>query len=286
VATPKTTRASSPKRRSPSAEWLVQNRDSWNERVPIHVASAFYHVEGFKAGRSALRAYELEDVGPVRGKELLHLQCHFGMDALSWAKRGARVTGLDFSAPAIAAARRLADAMGVRATFLVANVYDAPKVLRRRFDVVYTGRGALCWLPDVPRWAAVVARLLRPGGLFYLTEFHPAEWMFAEGSLEVKYDYFTPRDGFPYAQRGSYAEPAAPTTHNETVQWNHGLGEVVTALIEAGLDIQLVREDHATDYRRWPFLVRGTDGRWRMPEGRPSLPLMYVIRAVKPRRRR
>jgi SAM-dependent methyltransferase len=178
VATPKRRR----KRPSPGAAWLANNRDSWNERVPIHVASAFYDVDGFKAGRAELYAYELRDVGSVRGKDLVHLQCHFGLDTLSWAKRGARVTGVDFSAPAIEAATRLAGEMGVRAKFVVANVYDAPAVLRRRFDVVYTGRGALSWLPDVRRWAAVVARLLRPGGLFYLTEFHPAEWMFTFGT--------------------------------------------------------------------------------------------------------
>ena len=277
-----TRKAVPPRRSTPS---LVRNLESWNERVPLHVASAFYDVASFKTGRSTLRAYELADVGPVRGRELLHLQCHFGMDTLSWARRGARVTGLDFSAPAIAAATQLAAEMRVRAEFHVADVYDAPTVLRRRFDIVYTGRGALCWLPDVTRWAAVVARLLRPGGLLYLTEFHPAEWIFAEDSVEVKYDYFTSREGFVYTQSGSYADPAARTAHNETVQWNHGLGEVVTALIQAGLDVDLVREDDATDYRRWPFLARGTDGRWRMPAGVPSLPLMYMVRAVRRRRR-
>lgn len=274
------------KRPSPNPAWLERNRDGWNERVPIHVASDFYDVDGFKAGRSDLRSYELKDVGSVRGKDLVHLQCHFGLDTLSWAKRGARVTGLDFSAPAIEAATRLAAEMGVQAKFVVANVYDAPAVLRRQFDIVYTGRGALCWLPDVRRWAAVVSRLLRPGGLFYLTEFHPLEWVFAEDSLEVKFDYFTPTAGFAYSQSGSYAEPTAATTHDQTVQWNHNIGDVVTALIRAGLEIQSVREHDATDYRRWPFLVAGEDGRWRVPEGRPSLPLMYVMRAVKPRKRR
>jgi len=285
VATPKRSRVRR-ERPSPSAAWLETNRDSWNERVPIHVASGFYDVDGFKAGRSVLRPYELKDVGSVRGKALVHLQCHFGIDTLAWAKRGARVVGVDFSAPAVAAATRLAAEMGVRAQFVVANVYDASRVLRRQFDVVYTGRGALCWLPDVRRWAAVVARLLRPGGLFYLTEFHPLEWVFAEDSLEVKYDYFTPATGFVHTQSGSYADPAAPTTHDETVQWNHGIGDVVTALLVAGLDIQLVREHDTTDFRRWPFLVPAEQGTWRMPDGMHSLPLMYTIRAVKPRKPR
>jgi SAM-dependent methyltransferase len=285
VATPKGGGARR-KRRSPSPAWFAKNRDSWDERVPIHVASDFYDVEGFKAGRSALRPYEFDDVGSVRGKDLVHLQCHFGIDTLSWAKRGARVVGVDFSAPAIEAARRLAGEMGLAAQFVVANVYDAPTVLRRRFDVVYTGRGALCWLPDIQRWAAVVARLLRPGGLFYLTEFHPVVWLFADDSRELKFDYFTPATGFVEIQSGSYAERTATTTHDETVQWNHNIGAVVTALIEAGLEIRLIRENDVSDHRRWPFLVPAGDGRWRVPDGTPVVPLMYMIRAVKPRNRR
>lgn len=274
-----------PKRAAPKPAWLAKNRASWNERVPIHVASDFYDVEGFKAGRSTLRAYEIADVGPVRGKDLVHLQCHFGLDTLSWAKRGARVVGVDFSAPAVEAARHLAAEMRVRAEFVVANVYDAPAALRRRFDIVYTGRGALCWLPDVGPWAKVVARLLRPGGVFYLTEFHPAEWMFAEDSLAVKYDYFTSGPGLAQTQSGSYAEPRAATTHDETIQWNHTIGEVITSLIAAGLEIQFVRERPTTDYRRWPFLLPTGDRGWRVPEGMPSLPLMYVVRAAMPRKR-
>jgi len=168
----------------------------------------------------------------------------------------------------------------VPARFVSADVYDAPEVLGTQFDVVYTGRGALCWLPDMQRWAGVVARLLRPGGTFYLTEFHPTEWVFAENDLTVKYDYFTPPSGLPYTYVGSYADPDAETVHNQTVQWNHGIGEVLTALIDAGLEIRLVREHDRSEYRRWPFLQRTDAAGWGLPDDMPSLPLMYTVRAV------
>lgn len=261
--------------------WRETNRSYWDERVPLHVRGSFYDVDGFKAGRSTLRDYELADVGDVTGAELVHLQCHFGLDTLSWERRGARVTGVDFSAPAIASARALAGELGSAAEFVEADVYDAAMTLGRRFDVVYTGRGALCWLPDVVRWAAVVAALLRPGGRFYLTEFHPVEWIFGEDDVVAKYDYFTPAEGLPYTFGGSYADRSAVTTANDTVQWNHPLGEVVTALVGAGLAVRLLREHATSPLQRWPFMVPADDGTWRMPDDRPSLPFMYSILALQ-----
>ncbi|MET0972248.1 MAG: class I SAM-dependent methyltransferase [Thermoleophilaceae bacterium] len=258
------------------------NRAFWDERVPIHTASDFYDVEAFKAGELTLEPFEIEELGDVRDRTLVHLQCHFGLDTLSWARRGARVTGLDFSAPAVEAARELAAQIGVDAEFVTADVYDAVKALGgRRFDVVYTGGGALNWLPDLPRWAGVVSDLIEPGGVLYLSEFHPFQWVFGDEDLTVEYDYFHRRldfDDYP----GTYADPTAKTEHNRTEEWSHALADVITAVIDAGLVLEQLHEHEHTSFERWPFLEKSGRRNWRMPEGRPRLPLMYSLRARRP----
>ncbi len=265
-------------------DWRRINRAHWDERVPIHLRSALYDVASFKAGRSSVRSDQIRDLAPVTGKRLVHLQCHFGLDTLSWARLGAEVTGLDFSAPAVAAARALAAEIGVPARFIEADVYDAPAVLTETFDIVYTGIGALMWLPDIARWAKVVARLLRPGGELYLVEFHPTEWVLSDSDPRViQFDYFTPAEGLAQVDPpGSYADRGAHTSANETRQWNHGLGAVVTALIRAGLTITELRESDREVLQRWPVLEPAADRTWRMPAHLPSLPLMYTLRARRP----
>jgi 2-polyprenyl-3-methyl-5-hydroxy-6-metoxy-1,4-benzoquinol methylase len=254
------------------------NRAWWDERVPLHVGSEFYDVESFKRGRDPLRPFELEEVGDVAGKSLVHLQCHFGLDTLAWARHGARVAGLDFSAPAIEAARQIAEDIGVDAEFVQADLYDAPRALGgRRFDVVYTGLGALNWLPDVKRWAEVVASLVEPGGCLYLSEFHPFSWVFGDDDLTVEYDYFHQRHEFEDA--GTYADLEARTEHNKTEEWQHTLGEVVTAVIDAGLTVEFLHEHDYTLFPQWPLLEKSGFDTYRLPEGRPRIPLMFSLRA-------
>ncbi len=260
--------------------WLELNKASWNERAPIHVRSSMYDLDAFKAGRSSLVNGELAALGDVTGKELVHLQCHFGLDTLSWARAGAKVTGLDFSETAIEAAREIAAEIGADAEFVVANVYDAPAVLGRQYDIVYSGIGAICWLPDIVAWAQVVADLVKPGGEFYFVEIHPLEWIWDE-DFKPGYDYFTPRQGLALNEAGSYADPNAVTEHNDTVQWNHNLGDVVTALIKAGLRITELTEHDTTMVKGWDFLEDAGDGLYRMPADRPNLPFMYTLRALK-----
>ncbi len=251
----------------------------WDERVPIHVGSAFYDLEGFVAGASSLLPFELAELDDVSGKSLLHLQCHIGKDGLSWARRGARLTGLDFSEPAIEAARALAARIGVDAEFLVSDLHEAPAALGgHRFDVVYTGRGALNWLPDIDRWARVAASLVAPGGVLYLSEFHPFSHVFADADLTVRHDYFH-SEPLVWDEPGTYADKSARTIHNRSYEWNHGIGAVVSALIDAGLTIELLHEHEVTEFERWPQLVRDAHGSYRLPEGTPSLPLMYSLRA-------
>jgi SAM-dependent methyltransferase len=263
-------------------DWRELNRAMWDERVPIHLASRFYDVTGFKSGRSSLRPFEVGEVGSVSGKDLLHLQCHFGMDTLSWARLGARVTGVDFSSPAVEAARRLAAEASLDATFVCADVYSAPAALGRRFDVVYTGIGALIWLPDIVRWAGVVAQLLEPGGVLYLVEVHPLIDVFADATLDVEHEYFHDPAGTVFDGAGSYADPDARTRRNRSVEWRHPLGDVVSALVDAGLRIELLREHDFTVYARWPFLEQRADGYFHFPPSMKRLPLLYSLRARLP----
>jgi SAM-dependent methyltransferase len=263
-------------------QWFAANRAMWDERVPLHVASRLYDVESFRAGRSSLNDFEPADVGDVRGRSLVHLQCHFGMDTLSWARLGALVTGLDFSTAAIEAARALAAEIGVESEFVVANVYDAVEALSgRQFDVVYTGIGALNWLPDIRRWARVVAALTRPGGFLYLVEEHPIASVFADHDLTVTHPYFHDA-AMVWDEPGSYAAPDAATVHNLSYERIHPVGDVVTALIDAGLRLAFLREMAFSGWKRWPFLKEESPGRFVFPAGMPSLPLKYALKATKP----
>jgi SAM-dependent methyltransferase len=263
--------------------WRTLNRAMWNAKTPLHVASRIYDVAGFKAGRLSLKPHEIADLGDVTGKELIHLQCHFGLDTLSWGRLGARVTGVDFSEPAVQAAAGLASDIGIAARFVMADVYDAPAAVgHRQFDIVYTGVGALCWLPDMERWAKVVGDLLRPGGELYLFEFHPVKWMIegsAPASIEIRDSYFTQPEGCSTFGGVTYIDDSIPAAATPTVQWSHPLGEVVTALAQAGLRIESLREFDTDVLRQWDHMVRTEDGMYRMPPETPSVPLMYVLRA-------
>jgi SAM-dependent methyltransferase len=248
--------------------------------VPIHVSGESYDVVGFQAGQERLRPFEISEVGDVSGKDLLHLQCHFGIDTLSWARRGARVVGLDFSLPAIVEARELAAELALNAEFVHSAVYDAPHALEERdFDVVYTGLGAFYWLPDIRRWARVVASLIRPGGFLYLLEFHPFSFVFGDEDLTVTFDYFHREEPYVWEEPGTYADLEAETVHNRTYEWNHTLRVVVSAVIEAGLILEFLHEQDYTLFPRWPFLQKPGSDTYRLPESMPSLPLIYTLQA-------
>lgn len=275
----------------PAGNWREDNRALWDERVPLHTESAFYDVAGFKAGRNDLRGFEADEVGDVTGKRLLHLQCHIGTDTLSWARRGAEVTGLDFSGPAVEAARALAGEVGEeRARFVEADVYDAPAALRgETFDIVYTGFGALCWLPDLTQWARTAAQLVAPGGFLYLAEFHPVAMCLGEDGSAFTEDYFA-RGPFAYEEPGSYAALTAATRHNRSVEWQHPLSDVVSAVTAAGLRLEFLHEHDFTLFEYLDGMVRARDTSgsrggestvYRLPEGRPRIPMVYSLRASK-----
>lgn len=263
--------------------WLEYNRANWDERVPIHASGAFYDLDAVAAGRETLAEFELAEVGDVRGKQLLHLQSHIGTETLGWARHGAVVTGLDFSAPAMAAAAALAERIGVTdSRWVTANVYDAAEALGgEQFDVVYTGKGALCWLPDIEQWARVAASVVRPGGFLYLSEFHPfGNTLSEQDGRTVAYDYFN-RSAQVWDEAGTYADFDAETRENVSVQFDHGLGDIVSALIGAGLRLEFLHEYDITLFARYRVLEQ-RDGIYRLPEGMPRVPLMYSLKASRP----
>ena len=266
-------------------EYMETNRAHWDEITPIHVASEFYDVEGFKRNPNRLKSVELEEVGDVRGKSLLHLQCHFGMDTLSWANRGATVTGIDFSAPALDAASALASELAIPATFVQSNIYDLPDVLHDQFDIVFTSYGAITWLPDLPRWARVAAHFVRPGGFFYVAEFHPMMQVLDETARDgvvLRYPYFRSAEPQRFEDPGTYADLTADVKNRATYNFEYPISDVVNAVIGAGLQIEFLHEFPFCSYKAIPAMVQVSDKDWRLAVHDGCLPLTFSIKASKP----
>ena len=263
---------------------IESNKQLWEALTGAHIPSDFYDVEGFKAGRNCLHPIELSEVGEVAGKSILHLQCHFGMDTLSWARLGAQVMGVDFSEDAVDYARRLSRETSIPAEFICSDIYALSDVLDRRFDIVYTSYGVLAWLPDLVRWAGIIAHYLKPGGFFYIVEIHPVIQIFYnedqwgdQGGLKVRSSYF-PEGTEQYDGGTDYA---SSFTHDLTsYEWQHTVGEVVSALAGAGLRIEFLHEFPGCCYRALPELAKGQDGMWHL-EGDP-VPLTFSLKATKP----
>ena len=263
------------------------NRRNWNERTPIHAASEMYNVEGFKAGRITLTDIEVDEIGPVAGKSLLHLQCHFGMDTMSWARLGAEVTGVDISDASINLAKELDAELGLSARFIRSNVYDLPEVLDEQFDIVYTALGALCWLPDMTRWAQVIARFLKPGGTFYMLDEHPAGRVFtsversdASHDLELCHPYFPDPQGFlDEGERQSYT--GTDTIKTPVYEWQHSISEIINALTSAELKIEFMHEFPFSFFQAQPQMRRSADGWWRLKRYDGNIPFMLSIQATK-----
>ena len=258
----------------------------WDELVHIHAQGNTYGLPAFKAGKSSLHALELGEVGDVAGKSLLHLQCHFGKDSLSWARLGAQVTAMDFSPEGIALGRALSQELSLPARFICCNLYDLPAQLdapQEQFDVVYTSYGVLAWLPDHRRWAQIAASYVKPGGFFYIAEFHPLSMVFSETAFPpvVEFTYFD-EGAIAWPVEGSYADRSAVLQAKTSYEWNYPLGEVLTYLVEAGLRIEYLHEWDFSVYNQFPYLQEGPDGLYRLPPGAPRLPLMFSLKASKP----
>jgi SAM-dependent methyltransferase len=261
----------------------ASNRELWNEMARVHF-SAYKELDLLRRGEEILDPVELHEVGDVRGKTLLHLQCHIGTDTLAWARHGAAVTGVDFSPAAIGFAERLRDELEVPARFILSNVYDLPSVLGETFDVVYTSRGILCWLRDLEEWARIVARFLKPGGIFYLLDGHPFVNALEEkrpGEVVVAHRYFHEPKPIVYEAGGpDYAAPHHALQH-PSHEWVWSLSEIVNAALAAGLRLELLSEHERTFHPQFPSMTTD-DGRvFRMPSHEGMLPLFFSLRARK-----
>jgi ubiquinone/menaquinone biosynthesis C-methylase UbiE len=278
-----------PQKETHMDEYYAANLETWNKWTELHKDSDSYDLPGFLKGDLRLHALEQEELGEVKGKTLLHLQCHFGLDTLSWARLGAQVTGVDFSDRAIDLARKVAQEAGLEARFICSNLFDLPAVLDEQFDVVFTSYGALYWLHDLPAWGRLVKRYLKPGGVFYVAEFHPFSQIFEESEdqkgVRVTTRYFPDPQPLKYEVTGSYAAPEAQASHSIEYGWTHTLSDILNALISAGLALEFVHEfPYTVDPSFYPNLVEPLEGGyWRLKVHAESIPLMFSIRAHRPR---
>lgn len=268
-------------------DYLDSNRMLWNAWTRSDLHSDHHQaVATFRAGGLTLRSIEREALGDVREHTLLHLQCNMGSDTLSWARLGATVTGVDISDAAVEQARVLAAETGLAARFLQSDIYALPDVLDEQFDIIIASYGALCWLPDLTRWAEIVAKYLRPGGTFLLVDMHPCSMTLdavsADGlALRVNGSYFHTEMPRAEAVRGQPDE-VAPDAPDTVYIWHYSVGEVVTALAQAGLRIARLAEYPLAHYQQFPCLVRGDDGWWRWPSPENTLPMLFAVTAIRP----
>ncbi|HEX2773168.1 MAG TPA: class I SAM-dependent methyltransferase [Micromonosporaceae bacterium] len=272
------------------SDYQTLNRANWDERAPAHAASPDYALDRFTADPrfiSDVVRFDGPRLGDVAGLRGVHLQRHIGTDTISLHRLGARMTGLDFSGASLAQARRLSAATGADVDFVESDVYDAPAVLGEGgFDLVYTGVGALCWLPDIRRWAQVVAALLRPGGRLFLREGHPMLWALddprEDGLLVVHYPYFERPEPLVWEEGGTYVETDANFQHTVTHEWNHGLGEIVMALLDRGFELTMLEEHDSAPWNALPGqTVCDEQGEWRLQDRPWRLPQTYTLQARK-----
>lgn len=269
-------------------DYTRYNLGWWNDAAQAHAQGEGYLMTEFKNGLSKLYPLDYEEVGNVTGKKLLHLQCHFGMDTLSWARLGAQVTGVDFSDKAIAIAQDLAHEIGIDATFICSDIYRVQDVLdaAEQFDIVYTSHGAICWLPDLQPWGQIIAHYLKPGGFFYIAEGHPFMWTIDEKApepdLKIGYPYFS-REPIKDETPGTYAEKEATLEHITTYSWLHTLSEIFGSLLSAGLTIDFFHEHQFCAWECLPGMEEGEDRLWRFkdPAKREMLPLTFSLKATK-----
>ena len=259
--------------------YLEKNKDSWNRRTDYHLDSEFYDVKGFLAGKSSLKPVELDLLGDVKNKSILHLQCHFGQDTLSLARMGAEATGVDFSDNAIKNANLLAEKVKVKAEFICCDIYSLPQHLDRQFDIVFTSYGTIGWLPDIDRWAKIVSSYLKPGGKFVFVEFHPVVWMFDDDFKNVGYNYFNVAPVIE-TESGTYANRDAPI-NKEYIGWNHPTSEVLNSLLRNGLILASFDEFDYSPYNCFRHTEEFEPGKFRIKHLQNKIPMMFALVAAK-----
>lgn len=262
-------------------EYFSANRKLWDVKTGIHKDCAFYDMESFRRTRNSLNRFELEALGDVSGKSLLHLQCHFGQDSLSWAHRGARVTGVDFSGEAVALARELSGELEIAADFVESNVLELDQNLDGEFDIVFTSYGTVIWLPDLELWAQVIRRFLKPGGTFYMIDFHPALYMWDHDAMKIGYDYFYRREPVHEVEQGTYADRDAEIGRDEYF-WSHSIAETLQPLMKEGLELLAFEEFDSSPYPCFPNMRPREDGTWVFGDFGVSTPHLFSLKMVRP----
>ncbi|SFT90711.1 Methyltransferase domain-containing protein [Lishizhenia tianjinensis] len=263
----------------PEENYIAINKDNWNQRIAAHLTSDFYDHESFKAGNSSLNEIELDLFEDLKGKRVLHLQCHFGQDTISLARMGASTVGVDLSDEAIKVAKACAQELNADASFICCDVYDLHHHLDEKFDVVFTSYGTIGWLPDMEKWAKVISHFLKPNGRLYFVEFHPVVWMFDYDFKEVAYNYFN-TEAIVEEQEATYADSTVEI-NAKAVSWNHPISEVVNNLIQAGMEIEVLNEYDYSPYNCFKHTQKVADRKYRIVHMGNKLPMVYAIKAVR-----
>ncbi|MCO4294430.1 class I SAM-dependent methyltransferase [Solitalea sp. MAHUQ-68] len=259
--------------------YLEINRQSWNNRTDTHLNSSFYDLAGFLKGKSSLNEIELDLLGDVTGKTILHLQCHFGQDSISLSRMGAKVTGVDLSDKAIESAMQIAKTTNSTTTFVCCDIYDLPNHLSTQFDIVFTSYGTIGWLPDLDKWAKIISTFLKPNGQLVFVEFHPVVWMFDDNFEKIGYNYFN-SGPIIETESGTYADKSAQITQ-EYVMWNHGLSEVINSLLANGLELQSFNEFDYLPYNCFNRTIEVAPKKYRIEHLDNKIPMVYSILAKK-----
>lgn len=260
-------------------DYIEVNRQNWNNVVDIHIQSDFYNNDAFLQGKSTLNEIELQLLGDISGKSILHLQCHFGQDTISLSRLGAAVTGVDLSDKAIASAKDFAAQTGSTAQFICCNIYDLPKHLHVQFDIVFTSYGTIGWLPDLQEWAKLIENYLKPGGHFIMAEFHPFVWAFDDDFTYIKYNYFN-TGPIIETSTGTYADQSADL-QSESVNWNHPTSEVLNSLINHGLQLKVFNEYDYSPYNCFQHTIEFEPGKFRITHFDNRFPMVYALDAIK-----
>jgi len=259
--------------------YIEINRQSWNNRVDTHLRSEFYDQKGFMSGKTSLKEIELNLLGDLKGKTVLHLQCHFGQDSISLSRLGAKVTGVDLSDKAIESAKQIAKECGTDTKFICCDIYDLGEHLQEKFDLVFTSYGTIGWLPDLDRWAKLISHFLKPNGQFVFVEFHPVVWMYDDNFEKVAYNYFK-SDAIVETESGTYADKKAEIKQT-SVSWNHSMSEVVNSLVKNGMELNSLDEFDHSPYNCFNKTVESEPGKFRIESFENKIPMVYAVVAKK-----
>jgi SAM-dependent methyltransferase len=262
-----------------ASDYININKQTWNDKTDVHIASEFYDMKGFLDGKSTLNSIELELLEDISGKNILHLQCHFGQDTMTFSRMGAKATGIDFSDKAVEKAREFSAKLNLDTSFICCDIYDAPNQLDEKFDIVFTSYGTIGWFPDLDKWANVIAHFLKPNGQFIMADFHPVVWMFDNDFNEVFYSYFN-IEPIIEEESGTYAETEADL-QTKSIGWNHPISEILNSLLQSGLELKQFNEYDYSPYNCFNEMEEFEKGKFCIKTFGNKIPMVYSILATK-----